>query len=98
MALGSAVCFPALSFLATGLVMLWASKFGKFTLRERVLNSITWHGNETVLDVGCGHGLMLIGAAKRLTTGKAIGVDIWQKEDQAGNSPEATWANVRLEG
>ena len=45
-----------------------------------------------VLDVGCGHGLMLIGAAKRIPRGKAIGVDLWQKEDQAGNSKEATVA------
>src|SRR5262245_60299169 len=54
--------------------------------------------DEQVLDVGCGHGLMLIGAAKRLTTGKAVGVDLWQKEDQAGNCPEATAVNDQVEG
>ena len=41
---------------------------------------------------------MLIGAAKHLTTGKAVGVDIWRKVDQAGNSPEATMRNAELEG
>jgi ubiquinone/menaquinone biosynthesis C-methylase UbiE len=51
-----------------------------------------------VLDVGCGRGLLLIGAAKRLTTGKAVGVDIWQTEDLSGNRPEATQENARLEG
>jgi len=40
-----------------------------------------------VLDVGCGRGLLLIGAARRLTTGKAVGVDIWQAEDRVGNLP-----------
>jgi arsenite methyltransferase len=50
-----------------------------------------------VLDVGCGRGLLLIGAAKRLTTGKAVGVDIWQTEDLSGNRPEATLENARLE-
>jgi ubiquinone/menaquinone biosynthesis C-methylase UbiE len=50
-----------------------------------------------VLDIGCGHGLMLIGAAKRLRDGKATGIDLWQKQDQAGNSREATLLNVRLE-
>ena len=50
-----------------------------------------------VLDVGCGHGLLLIAAAKQLRSGKAIGIDLWQREDQAGNSREATWQNVQLE-
>jgi len=40
---------------------------------------------------------MLIGAAKRLRDGKAIGIDLWQKEDQSGNSREATLRNVQLE-
>ena len=48
--------------------------------------------------MGCGRGPFLIGAAKRLKTGKATGIDLWQTEDQAGNSPEATMANARVEG
>jgi ubiquinone/menaquinone biosynthesis C-methylase UbiE len=78
--------------------MVWGSKVGKLRARERLLNTISWRGDETVLDVGCGRGLMLIGAAKRLTTGKAIGVDIWQSEDLSGNRPEATRENAHLEG
>jgi ubiquinone/menaquinone biosynthesis C-methylase UbiE len=66
-------------------------------VRDKLLNSISWQGDEKVLDVGCGHGLMLIGAAKRLRDGKATGIDLWQKEDQAGNSRQATLLNVRLE-
>jgi cyclopropane fatty-acyl-phospholipid synthase-like methyltransferase len=31
---------------------------------------------EAVLDVGCGRGLMLVGAARRLKTGKAVGIDL----------------------
>jgi cyclopropane fatty-acyl-phospholipid synthase-like methyltransferase len=54
-----------------------------------LLDRIEWTGQEEVLDVGCGRGLMLIGAAKRLTTGKATGIDIWQAEDLSGNRPEA---------
>jgi ubiquinone/menaquinone biosynthesis C-methylase UbiE len=78
--------------------MVWFSKVGKLRARERLLDTIAWRGEETVLDVGCGRGLLLIGAAKRLTTGKAIGVDIWQSEDLSGNRPEATRANAQLEG
>ena len=51
-----------------------------------------------MLDVGCGSGLMLIGAARRLTTGKAIGIDLWQAEDQTDNSAAATMENARREG
>ena len=87
-----------LSLLLTATAMVWASRVGKLWFRDRLLNGIPWRGDEQVLDVGCGHGLMLIGASKRLTTGKAIGIDLWQKEDQAGNSPDATMANARLEG
>ena len=78
--------------------MVWGSKVEKVRERDRLLASLPWRGDEAVLDVGCGRGLLLIGAAKRLTTGKAVGVDIWQAEDLSGNRPEATQENARLEG
>jgi arsenite methyltransferase len=82
----------------TALVMIYASKFGKIRGRDKFLNLIPWRGDEQVLDVGCGRGLMLIGAAKKLTTGKATGIDIWQTQDLSGNRPEATIENAQLEG
>ena len=78
--------------------MAWDSKFGKVRERERLLDLLTWKGGERVLDVGCGRGLLLIGAAKRLTTGTAAGIDLWQQEDLSDNRPEATLENARLEG
>ena len=81
-----------------GAWMAWDSKVGKVRERERLLDLLAWTGRERVLDVGCGRGLMLIGAAKRLTTGSAAGIDLWQKEDLSGNRPEATLDNARLEG
>lgn len=77
---------------------VWDGKVGKVWARERLLDLLPWRGDEAVLDVGCGRGLLLIGAAKRLTTGKAIGVDIWRSEDLSGNHPAATQENARLEG
>lgn len=77
--------------------MVWGSKRGKFLLRDKLLDSFHWRGDETVLDVGCGHGLMLVGAAKKLRQGKAIGIDLWRKMDQTGNSREATTLNLQLE-
>jgi SAM-dependent methyltransferase len=85
-------------FVLQGLIMIWGSKVGKLRLRDKMIDSLSWRGDEQVLDVGCGHGLMLIGAAKRLTTGHALGIDIWQQEDQASNSSQATLENARREG
>jgi arsenite methyltransferase len=87
-----------IGFTLMGVWMVWDSKIGKVRSRERLLRRINWTGAERVLDVGCGRGLMLIGAAKRLTTGRATGIDIWQAEDLSGNRPEATLENARREG
>lgn len=95
------LAFPAFwiggTCLATAGIMVWGSRFGKMRLGDRILSSIPWRGDEQVLDVGCGRGLMLIGAAKRLTTGHAFGIDIWQTEDQSGNSAQTTLCNCQLE-
>jgi arsenite methyltransferase len=64
-----------------------------------MLSLYTWSGDEHVLDVGCGRGLLLAGAAKRLgANGHATGIDIWSTEDLAGNSEQATGHNLELEG
>ena len=90
--------FAGLGCLGMGVWMIWTSKVGKIREREKLLDRLSWTGAERVLDVGCGRGLMLIGAAKRLTTGRATGIDIWQAEDLSGNRPEATLGNARKEG
>jgi ubiquinone/menaquinone biosynthesis C-methylase UbiE len=79
-------------------IMIWYSYAGKLRMRERLLDAVHWRGDEQVLDVGCGRGLMLVGAAARLKTGKATGIDLWQGEDLSGNSPQATLANARAAG
>jgi SAM-dependent methyltransferase len=82
--------------------MTYGSRVGKLRTRERLLDLahtlVPWTGREEVLDVGCGRGLMLVGAARRLTTGRAIGIDLWRAEDQTANTPNATLENARLEG
>jgi SAM-dependent methyltransferase len=82
--------------------MTYGSRIGKLRSRQNLLDLAAtlrpWTGDENVLDVGCGRGLMLLGAARRLTTGQAVGIDLWRDEDQAENSPAALEANARLEG
>ena len=84
--------------MAGGLLMLAYSMFMKFRHRDKMLDMVKWRCDECVLDVGCGAGLVLIGAAKRLTTGKATGIDVWSLVDLSGNARERTLRNVELEG
>jgi arsenite methyltransferase len=90
------------AFLAVGAFMMWSSKVAKPKLRDELIDSLALKGDEKVLDVGCGRGLMLIGAAKRLGLGKgggkATGIDIWSSEDLSGNSADAVKQNAKIEG
>ena len=95
---GSTLLWPGGSFAITAILMLASSRFGKLRARDRLLDRLALTGDETILDVGCGHGLLLIGAAKRLPRGKAIGIDLWSQTDQHANSAAATLANAEAEG
>ena len=79
-------------------LMFASSRFGKFHARDRLLARLKLRGDEAVLDVGCGHGLLLIAAAKLLPRGHATGIDLWSQVDQFDNSREATLKNAALEG
>jgi len=81
-----------------GTLMMAYSLRGKYKHRDRMLNLVDWHGNEKVLDIGTGKGLLMIGAAKKLTTGRSIGIDIWNAEDLTGNNVESALQNAALEG
>ena len=79
-------------------IQIRGSKVGKVLLRDKLLNAHPWRGDEKVLDIGCGTGLMLIGAAKHLTTGKVTGIDMWLEADLSPNRPEITLQNAVIEG
>jgi arsenite methyltransferase len=80
------------------LAIVWSSRVAKLWERDRLLNKLLLQGHERVLDVGCGHGLLLIGAAKRLPRGRAVGIDLWSQVDQGKNSRQATLVNATIEG
>jgi ubiquinone/menaquinone biosynthesis C-methylase UbiE len=96
--LARAGLFAGLGCGFMGCWMLYDSKIGKLRERDKLLDLIPWRGTEAVLDLGCGRGLLLIGAARRLTSGRATGLDLWNSEDLTGNSAEATLANAGREG
>jgi SAM-dependent methyltransferase len=99
----SARVFGALALVAivcAGIAWLkiHSSREGKLALREQLLDQLALKGDEKVLDVGCGRGLLAIGAAKRLKTGKVTGIDVWNPQELSGNSAEAARENAKAEG
>src|SRR5262249_1925183 len=60
---GAALAVLAADLLAVAAAFLWYSRAGKLRQRDRLLGLVPWGGDETVLDVGCGRALLLIGAA-----------------------------------
>lgn len=71
---------------------------GKFLVWALLLDKLNLRGDERILDLGCGRGAVLLLAAQHLTTGKAVGIDLWRRVDQSGNSAEATRRNAVAEG
>lgn len=94
----AAAGFAAALLLAYAAVMLWSSLAGKMRVRDRLVSALALTGSERVLDAGCGRGLALIACAKKLSTGKAVGIDLWAAKDLSNNNPEATLANAAAEG
>ncbi len=88
----------SLCFLAGIAIVVLGSRVGRLKQREKLLDSLTWRGSERILDAGCGTGLLLNAAARRLTSGLAVGVDLWRSQDQSGNRPAITLANARAKG
>jgi ubiquinone/menaquinone biosynthesis C-methylase UbiE len=65
--------------------------------RHQMLEAVAWRGDERVLDVGCGNGFLVNELAKRLTDGRAIGIDLWKTE--AGHqAADVAGRNAQLEG
>jgi SAM-dependent methyltransferase len=86
-----------IALLAVASVRWWGSRFGKLRVRDQVVDSLRLTGRERVLDLGCGRGLLMLGVAHRLTTGRSVGVDVWRPEDLLNNDRNETLYNVRAE-
>ncbi|WP_433222076.1 class I SAM-dependent methyltransferase [Microtetraspora malaysiensis] len=94
---------PAVVLLLGGIMLVVGAALfahttlrGKFRVWDAELDRLRLKGDERVLDLGCGRGLVLVKAAARVPQGKAVGLDLWTR-DQSGNSQDAAWANARAE-
>jgi arsenite methyltransferase len=85
-------------FLVGASGMLFYSKVGKLGLTKGLLDRIPWRGDERVLDVGCGRGLLTVAAAHRVPNGSAVGVDVWIPTAITGNTADSVLQNARIEG
>ena len=88
----------AVAIFACAGLDFYATRRGKFVVWGNVLDQLRLQGDEEILDVGCGRGAILLMAAQHLTTGHAVGIDLWKRRDQSGNSIQAAERNAQLEG
>lgn len=84
--------------IAEAVLMTLSSLYGKRTLLRRMIASLALRGDEHLLDVGCGRGMLLLEAARHLPRGRATGLDLWSTRDQSGNAADATTRNAALAG
>jgi len=92
------MAFYGAFFLANASSFLYTTRRGKFQVWEDILNGLHLRGDERVLDMGCGRGAVLTAVAKRLTTGRVTGIDLWSTKDQSGNARAVTLQNAAAEG
>jgi SAM-dependent methyltransferase len=84
--------------LLSGLSFVYTTRRGKFEIWADLVDELTLDGDERVLDLGCGRGAVLVRAAKRVPRGRAVGIDLWRRVDQTGNTADATRHNLDREG
>lgn len=78
-------------------ITYWVFRTGRYVMRDRQVAKIFWRGDEQVLDIGCGSGVLLVAAAKFLKTGRATGIDTWGKNHGQTFSANLVRANAETE-
>ena len=89
---------PVAIMLVVAAFVMHTTLRGKFLVWAELLDQLQLRGDERILDLGCGRGAVLLMAAHRLSTGRAVGVDLWRSVDQSWNSMAATQRNALAEG
>lgn len=96
--LGLICLVSATIFLLSAASYVYTTRWGKFRAWATILIQLRLHGDEQILDLGCGRGAVLLMTARLLPRGKALGVDLWRSIDQSGNACSVTQRNAELEG
>ncbi|MDO1530038.1 class I SAM-dependent methyltransferase [Fulvimonas sp. R45] len=97
-ALAGAMVYTGAVLAAEAVLMALSSLRGKPAVLRRMVAALALRGDEQVLDVGCGRGMLLLEAARNLPRGRATGLDLWSTRDQSGNAADATARNAELAG
>lgn len=84
---------PIIALTVIGLVLRRA----RSGFIQSVVKLIPWKGNEEVLDVGCGSGILLFSCIKESPTAKGTGIDIYDPYS-FGGSAGVFWKNAEIEG
>ncbi len=102
---GLEIYFPGPTLLAAGCLslilcasMLAYALFGKNNVRDRMIGTVKWRGDEAVLDIGTGLGLVAIGAAKRLRSGTVTAIDAHFAAGSEDGMLEQAQRNAEIEG
>jgi arsenite methyltransferase len=84
-----------------GLLMLlwaghfwWSSRYGKVRASTEMLRRLNWNGIDRVLDIGCGHGMLMLLVNKCNPDAQLIGMDVWNADSQYENSESMLWKNL----
>src|SRR5262245_12979377 len=96
--LTAVMSFYAVFFLAHALSFSYTTRRGKFVVWKDILDGLHVRGDERVLDMGCGRGAVLIAVAKRLRSGRVIGIDLWSTRDQSGNASDVPRRTASQDG
>ena len=92
-AIGLAAMTPA---VILGLLTSYLRR-NRVQIRAGILDAVEWSPSAWVLDIGCGTGMLLNGAAQRVPNGRAVGIDIWDAH-AGGGTLDVLMANARAEG
>ncbi|GAO99308.1 class I SAM-dependent methyltransferase [Fructobacillus ficulneus] len=88
-----------LAMVLAGGIFVHTSIRGKGLIWDSILKQIQINPTDQVLDLGTGHGLVLLKfAAKLSASGHATGIDFWRQSDQSANSLQNTQAIIAEQG
>ena len=80
-----------------GAAIIWSLRIPRMRIRDQMVKSVNWQGDEQVLDVGTGSGILLIGCAEQLRDGNVTGIDVWNP-NAGGGTEKIFWKNIRNAG